>query len=759
MRVLKRDGTLQELQMAKIQRAILMAFQGMREQPDVAPLVHRVMDRLVGLEEPYSVEVVSDAVEEVLAAGGWLDVARSFMRYRLRRAELRARRLRPDDGAVSGYIHVGKYARYEEEMGRRELFPETVSRDEEMHIRRWPELEAEIRRAFGFVYRREGMPSMRSMQFGGAAIEKNNERIYNCSFMHISRWRSFQEAFYLLLCGCGVGYSVQWRHVDCLTELKEIDQRDVCHHTIDDSIEGWADALGRLLESYWGERNCYVEFNYSEIRPEGAPLKTSGGRAPGHLPLKRCLEAVRGILERAAGRKLRPVECHDILCLAAEAVLAGGIRRSSLISIFSADDTEMIYCKAKGNFRPASGGDPGLNSHREMANNSAALLRGNVGREVFERLIRVAQANYGCPGFYFTNDLDYGCNPCGEIGMWPMIGWCEACQIWLSPVHDFCDCGGYAVVRSGVSFCNLTEVNIAAMRDADHLFSCVKAMALIGTLQAAYTDFPYLGQVTEEIVRREALLGVGMTGIMDNRELILDPVVLDLAALVAVNENKRVAKLIGTRPAARVTTVKPSGTSSLELGGVGSGIHPRWARRYIHRITANPMEAPAQYFRSVNPHMVEVKPNGDWSIMFPVQAPDGAVTVKEMAASEFLDAVELVYKHWICGGTAREDSAPRLTHNVSCTVTVRDGELEEVIDRVWAARKDVCAMTFVPYLIDQKFRYAPRQAIVSEQDEALWNHLIGLYKPVDWALFEESSDQTTLVGEGACVSGVCEVNL
>ena len=750
MLVQKRDGSFQELQISKIQRVLLMAFQGSSERPDVMPLVHRVMGMMVSLEEPVDVERVSDTVESVLAAAGWVDVARAFMRHRLERDRVRAERLSPDKDAISDYIHVGKYARYVKE--RRELPDETIRRDEDMHIARWPELEGEIRSSFSYVYEKMGVPSMRSMQFGGEAILRDNARIYNCSFGHLSRWRAFQEMFYLLLCGCGVGYSVQWQHVEKLSELVRVDHKNVCHYTIDDSIKGWADSLGYLLESY--RVGCYVEFDYSQIRAEGELLITSGGRAPGHLPLKKCLEAVRHVLNSAQGRKLRPLEAHDIMCHMALAVLAGGIRRSAMIALFSPEDTEMIYAKASGNFRPAgAGGDPGHNAQREMANNSACLLRETAVRETFVRLLRVANENYGCPGFFFTDNLDYGPNPCGEIGMWPMIGWC--CNEYCSPAQQH-KCGEVPEKIAGISFCNLTEVNCAASRNEDDLLDSIKAMTTVGTLQAAYTSFPYLGEVTEAIVKRESLLGVSLTGIMDNRELVLDAGRLRRAADVAITENVRMSKLLGINPAARVTTVKPSGTASLWLGGVGSGIHPRWARRYFQRVTANSLEPQAVYFKKINPHMIEVKPNGDWCIVFPIESSDNAVTVKDWNAMEFLDAVFLVYENWILGGTAIRDSAPGLTHNVSCTVTVKDTEVEDVIERIWKERHRVAAMSFAPYLIDQKFAFAPRQAITVE-NEARWNHLISLYKKIDWSLFREENDTTSLSSEAACAGGVCEL--
>jgi len=740
----------------KIQRALLMAFQGKSERPEVGPLVHRVMDELTFFKDPVSVDQVSDTVEATLIDAGHHEVARSFMRYRLERDRVRAQRLKPDPDMLSGYIHVGKYARFTGE--RRELFHETVARSENMHIDRWPELESEIRDAFRFVHQKKGMPSMRSMQFAGEALLRDNARVYNCSFGHLSSWRRFQEFFYLLLCGCGVGYSVQWRHVDQLTEVKAVDPTDVCHYTIDDSIRGWADALGFLIACYT-QSGCYPEFNYSKIRREGALLKTSGGRAPGHLPLKKCLEAVRAVLEGAVGRQVRPIEAHDIMCYTAEAVLAGGIRRSAMICLFSPEDTEMLYAKTHGVFRPAGKRDPGLNAQREMANNSAAMLRGSCSYETFKRVITVAQQNYGCPGFYFTNNLDYGPNPCGEIGMWPVVRHCADCGGWSNPDLYYCEhCEGRNLeLKSGISFCNLTEVNAAACSSVEELHAATIAMARIGTMQAAYTDFDYLGPVTEAIVRREALLGVGMTGIMDNREMVMSKGVLARCAEAAVAENQRFAQLLGINPAARVTTIKPSGTASLELGGVSSGCHHRWARRYFHRVTANRLEPHAEYFRRVNPHMIEEKPNGDWAIVFPVQAPDDAMTVKDGEAMGFIDDVMHMYDEWICAGIARPESAPGLTHNVSCTVTVRDGELEGVIERIWDERSRVAAMSFVPYLLDARFAFAPRQAVVSPQDEARWNHLISLYKPIDWSEFRETEDTTAARDTVACAGGVCEL--
>lgn len=742
MRIIKRDGGLQPLEISKIQRAMLMAFASSGgEMPDTGPLVGRVVSRLATKDAgDLPVDAVSKAIEAELCSSGFGSVAAAFIRHRLKRDAARAVRRVPDPAMLGDYIHVSKYARHGD--GRREVFSETVNRVAAMHSLRWPHLDAEIGEAFEYVHDKKVLPSMRSMQFGGAAIEQNNARMYNCSFTHVDRWRVFQETFFLLLSGCGVGYSVQWQHVDCLSEVGD-PSGPVVHHVIEDTIEGWADAVGVLIGGYRG--GYHAEFSYHLIRPEGTPLVTSGGKAPGHLGLKRCLETLRGMLDAAVGRKLRPIECHDMLCVIAEAVLAGGIRRSSLISLFSLDDTEMLYAKAKGNFRYASGADPGLNAHREMANNSCALLRGGFSEADLARVQRVARENFGCPGFAFVADLDYGTNPCGEIGLYPVIGECCGYGNYLD---DFCACGRAYVRRTGFSFCNLVEINGAAVETADDLIAAAKAAAAIGTMQAAYTSFPYLGPVTEAIARREALLGVGLTGIQDSA-VCRDPEALQAAAAAAVATNVAWAERLGIAQAARVTTVKPSGTASLVLG-CGAGIHPRYARRYFRRANANPMEPAARHFRDLNPHMVDVKPNGQWSICFPVQVSDDAILVEDLTASEFVDCIQLVYQNWILPGTALPESAPGLTHNVSCTVTLGDGEAVDV----WPLRGEVCAMSFVDVFLDKNVPFIPHQRVY---DEARWNNMIEMYRPVDWSLFAEQTDSTSLRQTVACGPAGCEV--
>lgn len=776
-RITKRDGKLQAYDRRKVEAAI---FKACRDVPDVnltadaiARMAMEAEDSFVDSGMELTVENMQDAVEIVLME---LEptVAKAFILYRDQRRKIRERRLEPDASAIMEYIHAAKYARHLPDVKRREMYNETVNRSQDMHSRYYgrqcvaePWLWPTIVEAFNAVQEKRVLPSMRSMQFGGKPLLDNNTRMYNCAFTLVDRLRVFGEIFHCLLSGSGVGYSVQFQHVEKLPECLAVDARRVRHFKVPDTIEGWSDAVNELIRSHFVTGD-WVEFDYSEIRPEGAPL-SSGGRAPGHIPLRRTLEAIRSSLEGKSGRKLRPIEWHDIICWFAEAVLAGGIRRSALISLFSVGDSEMMYAKAHGNFRMASGADPGVNNQRQMANNSAVLVRGRATREQLARVVLLSR-EWGDPGFYWTDDPDCGCNPCGEIGMRPMLAKFDMADTTLDFVPDvYADSpvgparyfmhsarSNEAISRygstTGFQFCNLVEINAALCKTPDDLVSAAKAAALIGTLQAGYNRFPYLGPVTELIVRREALLGVGITGMADSPAVAFNPGALHRAGQAAQETNNVIADAIGIARAARLTTVKPSGTASLELGCVGSGIHPHHARRYFRRVTANRNEVPAAHFASVNPHMVEEKPDGDLCITFPVQAPEGARTVKEVAAADFMEQVFVVYENWV-----KPWSRTRLlTHNVSCTVPVHDDEWDEVVDLVWENRTRIAAMTFISAFGDKKWPFAPREEVLTDADEARWNYLIENYRRVDWLALHEEEDGTTHSMEPACAGGSCE---
>jgi len=412
-----------------------------------------------------------------------------------------------------------KYSKYVPELKRRETWTELVNRNKEMHQEKFPQLKDEIENAYKLVYDKKVLPSMRSLQFAGRPIELNNSRIFNCSFLPIDDMRAFSEIMFLLLSGCGVGYSVQTHHVDKLPEITIPVKTK--RYLVGDSIEGWADAVRMLCKAYFTGGALPI-FDFRDIRPKGAQLITVGGKAPGPEPLKEVLFQLQKIFDRKKnGEKLTSLEAHDMACHIADAVLSGGIRRAALISLFDLDDEDMLTCKFGEWWEQ--------NPQRGRANNSAMILRHKITEEEFFKLWKkIELSNSGEPGIYLSNDKEWGTNPCCEIALRPF------------------------------QFCNLCEVNVSNVESQEDLNERVRVGAFIGTLQAAYTDFHYLRDIWRKTTEKDALLGVGMTGIGSGAVLNYD---LKKAADLAKEENARVAEVIGINKAARVTTVKPSGTS------------------------------------------------------------------------------------------------------------------------------------------------------------------------------------------------------
>ena len=523
-----------------------------------------------------------------------------------------------------------KYARYIPELNRRETWEELVTRNKEMHTKKYPELKEEIEKNYKFVYDKKVLPSMRSMQFGGKPIEISPNRIYNCAYMPIDHIDSFSECMFLLLGGTGVGYSVQKHHVAKLPPVNKPYPKRKRRFLVGDSIEGWADAIKVLIKSYLNGKSSRIEFDYSDIRPKGARLITSGGKAPGPQPLKECILKITGILEsHEDGDQLSTLEVHDIICHIADAVLAGGIRRAALISLFSADDDLMIGCKS-GNWWE-------LNPQRGRANNSAVLMRHKITKEFFMDLWkRVELSGAGEPGIYLNNDKDWGTNPC--------------CEIALRPYQ----------------FCNLCEVNASDIVDQEDLNERVKAAAFIGTLQAGYTDFHYLRDIWRETTEKDALIGVSMTGIGSGRVLGYDMV---KAADVVKRENSRVAKILGINKAARTTTVKPAGTTSLTLG-TSSGIHAWHNDYYIRRIRVGKNESIYSYLKINHPELVEddyFRGHDTAVISIPQKAPEGSILRTE-SSFDLLERVKTVATDWVKSGHRTGSN----THNVSATISLKE---------------------------------------------------------------------------------------
>ena len=606
-------------------------------------------------------------------------------------------------------VHM-KYARFLPEQNKRESWEELVSRNMHMHLRKYPHMELQIAKAYKMVLDKKVLPSMRSMQFGGKPIEINPSRMFNCSFVAVDDYRAFNESMFLLLSGCGVGYSVQSHHVEQLPEIRKPTSKRTYRYLIQDSIEGWADAVKALMETYYGGRTSHIRFDYGDIRAKGERLITSGGKAPGPQPLKECLLKVKGILDdKQDGEKLTSVECHDIMCHLADAVLSGGIRRAAMISLFSANDNEMLAAKS-GNWWEK-------NPQRGRSNNSVVLLRHRIEKETFMDLWeRIKASGAGEPGFSFTNDKERGFNPCHEISL-------RSCQM-----------------------CNLTEINVSDVETQEELEERARVASFIGTLQAGYTDFHYLRPAWQTNCERDALLGVSMTGIASRNVLELD---MKSAAKIVKKENARVAELIGINPAARCTAVKPAGTTSLVLG-TSSGIHAWHNDYYIRRVRVGKNESIYKYLLENHPELVEdeyFSPHDTAVISVPQKAPENSIMRTE-SALHLLKRVKKVTEDWVFTGYRKGPN----NHNVSATISTKDAEWYDVGEWMWENRDSYTGLSVLPYN-GGTYKQAPFEDCSKETYEALFETL----KEVDLSKIVEETDETNLTAEAACAGGSCTI--
>jgi len=607
-------------------------------------------------------------------------------------------------------VHM-KYAKYIPELNRRETWNELVTRNKAMHIKRYPELADQIQLNYKYVYDKKVLPSMRSLQFSGKPIEISPNRLYNCSYLPIDHVDSFSECMFLLLSGCGVGYSVQKHHIDKLPNITKPFEGRTRRFVIGDSIEGWSDSIKVLIKSYLGsKRASKIKFDFSDIRPKGARLVTSGGKAPGPQPLKECLLKIKGILgAKEEGSNLSTLEVHDIICHIADAVLAGGIRRAALISLFSAYDEKMISCKS-GNWWE-------LNPQRGRSNNSAVLMRHKITKDFFMSLWkRIELSGAGEPGIYFNHDKDWGTNPC--------------CEISLRPYQ----------------FCNLCEVNVSDIKDQDDFNDRVKAAAFIGTLQAGYTEFHYLREIWQETTEKDALIGVSMTGIASKKVLKMD---MSKAADVIKRENSRVAKLIGINKAARTTCVKPAGTTSLVLG-TSSGIHAWHNDHYIRRLRVGKNESIYTYLKANHPELIAdeyFRPHDTAVIEIPQSAPKGSIMRTE-SAFDLLKRVKQVATEWVKPGHRLGSN----THNVSATISLKEDEWNKAGKWMWDNREFYNGLSVLPY-DGGTYTQAPFEDITEEE----FNKRVKSLHEVDLLNIVEDTDETDLSGELACAGGVCEI--
>ena len=609
---------------------------------------------------------------------------------------------------LSDIVAYRTYAKHLTAFNRRESLEETLNRNLTMYLEKYPKLSRDIIKAFKQVHDFNVMPSMRSLQFGGEAISRNNVRLFNCSFANITYPRIFAESLFLLLSGTGFGFSVQKHHVSQLPTLRKPKEEGV--YVVHDSIEGWAEALNQLMSAYFFGSIRPV-FDFSKIRHKGSYLVTTGAKAPGPEPLRHMLVKVETMLIASIGRKLSSLEVHDTICLIADCVLSGGIRRAALISLFDRKDTSMLTCK-HGNWWEK-------HPHRARANNSAVLPRQDTTFEEFKNVYDMCiNSNAGEPGFFWTNDVEWGTNPCAEIGL------------------------------QSNQFCNLTTTNLTGLKNEKDLENRVYAAALLGTLQAGFTDFPYLSEKWRTVTENEALIGCSFTGIADASGLTGDQ--LQKAAKLVLEVNEKYSRKIGTNQATRTTAIKPEGTASCVLGS-SSGIHARHSEFYLRRVRMNKDDELARYLTRVVPELVEAdifSPNGV-VVTIPQEAPKGAITRHQESADALFERVKHYYNNWVLPG--HRDGVN--THNISCTINYKPEEISLLFSKLWEDRYQYAAVSLLPFS-DAIYQQAPFEDCNKETFEK-YNQMVS---EIDLTKVMEFEDNTNRAEQLACAGGICELN-
>lgn len=691
------------------------------------------------------------------------------------------------------FIFTSKYARWIPELKRRETWDEAVDRVRDMHLRKFDALLSdkeidEIKWAFELVRQKRVLPSMRSMQFGGKAIEVNCCRQYNCSVRHIDSIRAFAETGFLMLCGVGTSLGLTLKYISRLPDLVGAQDKTgtVINYVIEDNIEGWADSLEALLSCYFKNTALSgrkIVFDFSKIRKKGTLLKTSGGKAPGYKPLKATLEKIKNLLdyviEDRGQNRLKSIDVYDILMLFADCVVSGGIRRTASIAIFDLDDEEMLNAKTTFNVDKLRYSldmetntyhchvriknrkyDFTLNlndasekfafeqlttenkifwkyiePHRGRSNNSVLLLRGQVSKDKFKEIFdRTKQ--WGEPGFVWADSPDFLCNACTEVGFIPVTkdGVC------------------------GVQFCNLTTISGSRVKTKKEFQECVKAQTIIGTIQASYVNFPYLSQTAKELTAEEALLGNSITGFMANPEILLNEEILAEMAEYAVSINEKWADLLDINRAARVCLGKPEGTASL-VSSDSPGIHPYHAYKQFRRIQCNKDDNVYRFFKDHNSHMTEPSVwnihGTDDVVTFPISNPKGAIFKEDLSAIQHLDIIKSVQKNWVL--PSEKNNKKPIHHSISCTVIVKEDEWNVVIDYVFDNQEYFTTVSFIPYVGDKIYPQAPNEKIITPEDQEKFDYFQDYLVSVDYTQLKESSDGTYHVAEASCIGGACLV--
>lgn len=674
---------------------------------------------------------------------------------------------------LSDFVFVSKYAKYNNNKQRRETYTEAIDRMMDMHENKFKQADidqnvfSELRDA---LKQKKIIGSQRALQFGGSAIEEKNWRIYNCTTSFCDRTRFFAEALWLLLCGAGTGFSVCQSHVDKLPALKK--SSNSYTFVIDDSIEGWADAIHALMQGYLGEGDVPY-FNYSLIRPKGAKLR-HGGKAPGHQALEFAIDSIRAVLENALlnnegeSPKLRPIQCFDIMMYLADCVIAGGIRRSSTICIFDAHDQEMMQAKT---------GEWYIDNPQRARANISAIILPTTPKETYDKIFSCTK-QWGEPGFLFLAHEDYCLNPCSEASMCPLLITDPQGNIVQNYTLDMLDNKdhykslGYTY-ESGWQACNLTSINGALVNTKEDFIEATRLATVLGTFQTTYSEPGYLTKVSQKILQRENLLGVSITGMMMNKDVLLNAECQREAADIAKKTNQEYCDKLGINRSSRITLVKPEGTASLVLGST-SGIHPAHANRYIRHVQSADNDAPFLHFAGVNPQACfdSVWGRNQKVIAFPMEF-NNAIYSHQVSAIDLLEYSLMTQKNWVQNGWARPDSCEGLKHNVSITVTVKPSEWDSVQDYLWHHRDSFTGVAMLGASGDYDYDQAPFVRVYSpdELDKNdphydkkihyynLWTRLMSTLQDVDYTSMIEYDDNTKFTQEAACAGGQCTINI
>ncbi len=748
----KRDGRVADFDFERIVNAIYKAMQATKEgsKEEAEIVAHAVANEIVRDVKKHKglvphVESIQDEVERQLILHNYAETAKAYILYRAKRAE--ERKLKKEVPAhikklaqeaskyfkgdkFGEFIYLRTYSRWIPEEGRRETWPETVERFMNFMREKLGDklTEKEYKKVHKFILEQKVMPSMRLMQFAGPAARRCNVVAYNCSYIAIERIEDFAEAMYLSMSGTGVGFTVESQHAQKLPIIKKQTGEHLGTFVVPDSKEGWCDALTAGLKAWWNGKD--IDFDYSLVRPYGARLKTMGGKSSGPEPLRELLKFARERILSRQGKRLRNIDVHDIMCKIAEIVVAGGVRRSAMISLSDLDDIDMRDAK-KGAFW-------NTNPQRMMANNSAvyeekpaaaeflkewtALIesgsgergifnRGSLHKTLPERRLKYLYSKYG-----EGNVGPLGTNPCGEVILQPK------------------------------QFCNLTEVIARAEDTEEELLEKAEVAALLGTYQATLDDFKYISKQWKKNIQDERLLGVSITGQWDS-EVVRRADVLRKMKETVIKTNQKYAKRFGINPATAATSVKPSGTVSKTFNA-SSGMHPRFAKYYIQRIRISAHDALFKMLKDQGvPYHPEVGQDPEsattYVLEFPIKAPEGAIVSDDLSAIDMLE-------HW------KKVKLNYTEHNPSITISVGDDEWIEVANWVYENWDIIGGLSFLPRT-DFVYKLAPMEKITKEEYEkrkAALEH-IDFSKLV---LYEEE-DETDVKKELACAGGTCEIEI